>query len=69
MLHLIHVEFNVNWMKKGNGFYLIYLLKKTIDSWLHPFAEPHTVSQFSFDHNSTHYDPARNRFDIGRKQF
>lgn len=28
MLHLIHVEFNVNWMKKGNGFYLIYLLKK-----------------------------------------
>lgn len=29
MLHLIHVEFNVNWMKKGNGFYLIYLLKKT----------------------------------------
>ena len=28
MLHIIHVEFNVNWMKKGNGFYLIYLLKK-----------------------------------------
>ena len=46
MLHLIHVEFNVNWMKKGNGFYLIYLLKKNAKILPHQLSDNSDKSVF-----------------------